>query len=155
MNWNLLDLRCLLSSEENHKKALGIPSVSPPTTAVNHVYNIPTQPLPVGCPTPCQTQPQEQTSAVDYPPPRGVPWKCITEMMRDDKSCTGCHLNKPYDPPRLKLQQEVGCLAFAKNNYILRKDVKTSATIVDQFNNKFARMTDQSRPSKPGAKRVS
>ena len=117
--------------------------------------NIPNQPPPKGRPAPRPTQPPEQKSAVAYPPPRGVPWKCISAMMCKDKSCPGCNFNHPEDYPRLKFLQEVRYPALANHGYLCRKDVTESATIVDQFNSKPPKMTDQYCTKKPVAKRVS
>ena len=76
-------------------------------------------------------------------------------MMRKDKSCPGCHFNHPDDSPKLKFRQEVGCLALAKHSYIFQKVITASAKIVDKFNNKFPRNTDQAKVHTPAAKRVS
>ena len=134
---------------------MGIPSAPTPTAAANCVSNTPTQPPPTGRPYPHTTQTLAQTSAVDYPPPMEVPWKCTAAMMSKDKSCPGFHFNKPNDPPRLKFHQGVGCLALAKHGYICWKYVTASATIVHQFNKKLPRMNKKYRTSKTLAKRVS
>ena len=155
VNFDLLEISGLLSSKETQQHALGIPSAPPSTTFTNSVSNTPTQPPPPGRLVPHPPHPPTQSSAVAYPPPRGFPWKCIAAMMRKDKSCPGCHFNKPDTSPRLKFHQELGCLALAKHGYMCRKDVTASATIVDQFNTKFPRMIDQSHASKLVAKRVS
>ena len=84
VNCNLLELIGLLSREETQQRVLGILSVPPSTTVANRVLNTPTQPPRTGRPAPRPTQPPAQTSAVAYPPPRGVPWKCISTMMRED-----------------------------------------------------------------------
>ena len=107
VNCKLLDLIGLLSSEDTQKQALGIPSAPPPTATENRVSNTPTQPPPTRRPAPRPTQPPEQPSAVDYPPPRGLPWKCITSMIRNNKSFPGCYFKKPDDSPRIKFHQEV------------------------------------------------
>ena len=99
INSDLLELSRLLSIEETRQRALGIPSAPPYTTVVNRVSNTPTQPPLTELPTPCPTQTPAHKPAEAYPPPRGVPWKCITAMMREDKSCPGCHYNHPEDSP--------------------------------------------------------
>ena len=75
-------------------------------------------------------------------------------MMREDKSCLGCHFNHPNDSPKLNFHQEVGCLAFAKHGYIFRKDVTALAKIVDRFNTKFPTVMDQARANKPVSKHI-
>ena len=80
---------------------------------------------------------------------------CITEMMWEDKYCPGCHYNHPKDFPRLKFHQELGCLELAKHGYLCWKDVTESSKVVDKFNTKLPKIPDQSRTSKPVAKRVS
>ena len=75
-------------------------------------------------------------------------------MMREDKSYPGCHFNHPDNFPKLKFHQEVGCPALDKHGYIFRKDVTASDKIVDRFNTKFPRMTDQARVNNPIAKRI-
>ena len=104
VNFRLLDLSGVLSSEDTRQQYLGLP-IFPPPTAANRVSNTPMKTPPTGRPTPHPTQPPAQTSAVDYPPPRGVPWKCITAMMRDENSCPVFHFNKPDDSPRLNFHQ--------------------------------------------------
>ena len=96
VNYNLLDLSSILSSKETRQQALGLPSLSP-TTTVNYAYNAQAQHTPTGRPQPCTSHPPPPTSYTDYPPPRGVPWKCIASMLRSDTSCTVCHFNKPND----------------------------------------------------------
>ena len=86
LNCILLELTGLLSSKEIWQQASGITILTPPTTA-NRVSNTQTQPTPKGHPTPRPNQSPTQTPAVDYPPSRGVPWKCIAAMILDDKSC--------------------------------------------------------------------
>ena len=76
-------------------------------------------------------------------------------MIREDKSCPGCHFNHPEDPLKLKFHQEVGCPALAKHGDLCRKDVTVSAKIVDNFNTDFPRNTDPDKVLKPAAKRVS
>ena len=152
VNCDLLQLSSLLSSEETRQRALGIPNSPPSNTIYNRVSNTPTNPPQTGRPAPQPPQPLTQSSAVAYPPARGVPWKCIVTIMREDKSCPGCHLNYPDDFPRLKFHQDVGCPVLAKHGYIFRKDVTASAKVVDRFNNKFPKMTYQARTSKPVAK---
>ena len=117
--------------------------------------NIPTNPPLDGRPAPQPPQPPTQSSAVAYPTARRVPWKCISSMIREDKSCPWCHFNPPEDSPQLKFHQEVGCPALVKYGYIYRNCVTESAKVVDKFNNKFPKMTDPYRTSKPVAKRVS
>ena len=104
---------------------MGVTRLIPPTTA-NRVSNTLMKTIPTGRPTPRSTQPSTKTPAVDYPPPMGVPWKCIVAMMRDDKSCPGCNSNKLNDPPRLKFHQEVVFPALFNHGYIFRKDVMAS-----------------------------
>ena len=79
--------------------------------------------------------------------------RCRNDVGR--KSCPGCHFNHPDDSPRLKFHQDVGCLALTKSGHIYRKDVTASAKVVDRFNKKSPKMTDQARTSKPVAKLVS
>ena len=76
-------------------------------------------------------------------------------MIREDKSCPGCHFNHPEDSPKLDFRQEVGCPALTKHSYIFCKDVTASAKIVHKFNTKFPRNTDPDKVIKPTAKRVS
>ena len=76
-------------------------------------------------------------------------------MIREDKSCPGCHFNHPKDPPKLKSHKEVGCPAITKHGCLCRKDVTASAKIVDKFNTKFPRNTDPAKVLKPASKRVS
>ena len=114
-----------------------------------HQLNLPQQDAPI------HVLPPAQKSAVSYPPPRGVPWKCISAIMGEDKSCPGCHYNHPKYYPRLKLHQEVGCLALAKHGYLCRKDVTASENVVYQFNTKSLKILDQSCTRKSVAKRVS
>ena len=106
-------------------------------------------------PVPSQHQPTTPSSNVPYPPSRGAPWKCIASMIREDKSCLGCHFNHPGDSPKLKFHQEVGWPALAKHIYLWRKDVTASAKIVDKFNTKFPWNTDPDKVLKLAAKRVS
>ena len=106
-------------------------------------------------PSPHPHKPTTQSSNATYPPTRGVPWKCIAAMIREDKSCLGCQFNHPDNSPKLKFHQEVGCPVLAKHGYICRKDVTAWAKIVDRFNTKFPRMIDQARANKPVTKRIS
>ena len=154
VNCDLLQLSGLLSSEETRQQALGISAIPPSTTSVNCVSNTHNNPQNER-PVPPPHQHTTQSSNVPYPPTRGVPWKCIDAMMREDKSCPGCHFNHPDDSPKLKFHQEVGSLALAKHGYIFWKDVTSLAKIVDRFNTKFLQNKDQSRVNKPAAKRVS
>ena len=117
--------------------------------------NTPTNPPHTVRPVLQPPQHPTQPPAVIYPPPMGVPWKCIAAMMWEDKSCMGCRFNHPEDSPRLKFHQEVGCPELAKHGYPLRKDVRASEKVVDKFNKKFPNMTDQAQTSNPVAKRVS
>ena len=155
VNCNLLKLSGLLSSKKTRQRSLGIPSSPPSTTVANRVSNTPTLPLPAGRPAPLPSQPKAKSSAVAYPPPRGLPWKCIAAIMQEDKSYPGCRYNHPEDSPQLKFHQEVGCPALAKHGYLFWKDVMASAKFVDQFNTKFPKIPNQYRTSKPVAKRVS
>ena len=104
-------------------------------------------------PQPHQTP--TQSSNATYPPTRGVPWKCVAAMIREDKSCLGCQFNHPNNLPKLKFHQEVGCPVLYKHGYICRKDITASAKVVDRFNTKLLRMTDQARAKKPVANRIS
>ena len=106
-------------------------------------------------PIPAQPQSITQSSNVPYPPSRGVPWKCTVWMIREDQSCTGCHLNHPKDSLKLKFHQEVVCLALSKHGYIWHKDVTVSAKTVDKFKTKFPRNAFPAKVIKPTAKRVS
>ena len=126
VNCDLLQLSSLLSDKETRQHALGIPSAPPFTTTANCVSKTPTNSPPAGNPTLQPPQPPTQSPTVVYPPARGVPWKCIATMMREDKSCPGCHFNYPEDSQQLKFHQEVGCLAIVKHGYIFRKDVTAS-----------------------------
>ena len=155
VNCDLLQLSGLLSSKETRQRALGIPNAPPSNTIANRVSNTPTNPPQNGRPALQPPQTPTQSSAMAYPTARGVPWKCISAMMWEDKSCTGLHFNHPNNSPRIKFHQDVGCLALAKHGYICRKDVTASAKLVDRFNNKFPKMTDQARKSILVAKRVS
>ena len=76
-------------------------------------------------------------------------------MIYNDKSCLGFHFNKPDDSPQLKFQQEVGFPDLVKHSYIFRKDVTALSTIVNQFNKKFPRKTDQPFPNSTGVRRAS
>ena len=136
VKFSLLDLIGMISIKETRQQALGLTIVTPPATE-NRVSNTQTKPPPTGRPQPCPSQPPMPASSIDYPPPRGVPWKCITAMMRDEKSCPGCHFNKMDDSPRLKFHQEVRWPSLAKHGYMLRKYVTASATVVDQFNKNY------------------
>ena len=89
------------------------------------------------------------------PTNKGVLCNCIATMMREDKSCPGCHYNHPEYSPQLKVHQEVVCPALAKHGYLCRKDVTASANFVYQFNTKFPKIPDQSCTNKPVAKIVS
>ena len=117
--------------------------------------NTPTKTPPTGHPASCPNHPQAQSSAVSYPPPRWVPWKCIAAMMCEDKSYLGCHYNNPKDSPRFKFHKDVGCLALAKHGYLFWKYVTASENFFELFNTKFSKIPDQSRTSKPVADRVS
>ena len=61
----------------------------------------------------------------------------------------------PQRLPEVKSHQEVGCPALAKHGYIFRKDVTTSAKIMDKFNTKFSCNIDQARVNKHATKRLS
>ena len=69
-------------------------------------------------------------------------------MVRHDKSCPGCHFNKPYNSPRLNFHREFECPALAKNGYVRKKDVTEADTILDKFNEKFPKAPDQPRTNK-------
>ena len=155
LNCNLLQLSSLLSSEETRQRVLVIPNAPPSNTIANCVSNTPTNPPHNSHPSPQPPQPQTQSSAVAYPPARGVPCKCIVAMIWEDKSCPGCHFNPTDDSPRLKFYQDVGCPALPKNGYICQKDATASAKVVDRFNNKFPKMIDQAQTSKIVAKQLS
>ena len=117
VNCDLLHLSGLLSSEKTRQRALGITAIPPSTTSVNQVSNTNNN-SQNELPVPAQHQPTTQSSKVPYPPSRGVTWNCITSMIREDKSCPGCHFNHPEDSPKLKFHQEVGCPELAKHGYI-------------------------------------
>ena len=153
VNCDLLQLSGLLYIKETRQRALEIPNAPPFNTIYNRVSNTPTNHPQNGCPDPKPPQPPTQSSAVAYPPAMGVPCKCIATMMREDKSYRGCHFNHPI--PRLKFHQDVECPALAKHGYICQKDVTASSKVVDIFNNKLPKMTEQSRTSNPVSKRVS
>ena len=93
-NCNLLQLSGLLSSKETRQRALGITAVPLSTTSVNRVSNNNSQ---NERPVPAQHQPTTPSLNVPYPPSRGLPWKCIASMIREDNSCLGCHFNHPED----------------------------------------------------------
>ena len=134
---------------------MGIPNAPPSNTIANRLSNTPTNPPQTRRPAPQPPQPPTQSSAIAYPPARGVPWKCITAMMWEETICPERHFNHLDDSPRLKFYQEVGCPVLAKHGYICRKYVTASAKVVDRFNNKFPRITDQAQISRPVTKRVS
>ena len=71
------------------------------------------------------------------------------------ESCRGCHFNLPKDYPQLKFRQEVGYPALANQGYLCRKDVTSSAKVVDKFNKTFPKISDQSCTRKPVAKILS
>ena len=89
VNCNLFDISSILSRKETRQQALVIPSATPPTAGSNHVSNTLTKPPLTVRPAPRPTQPPPQTSALDYPPLRGVPWNCISTMVRTANSFTG------------------------------------------------------------------
>ena len=89
VNCDLLQLIGLLFSKETRQRALGIPIAPQPTAISNRVSNTPTKPTPAGLSAMQPPQPPTQSSAVAYPPARGVPWKCIAEIMWEYKSCPG------------------------------------------------------------------
>ena len=152
VNCNLLQISGLLSSKETRQQVLCITAIPPSTTIVNRVSNINSQ---NERPVPSQHQPTTQSSNIPYPLSRGVPWKCIASIIREDKSCPGCHFNHPEDSPKFKFHQEVGCPALAKHGYLRRKDVTTSSKIVDNINTKFPHNTDPDKFLKRASKRVS
>ena len=76
-------------------------------------------------------------------------------MIREDKSCLGCHFNHPGDSPKLKFHQEVGCPELAKHGYLCRKDVTALAKIMEKFNTEFPRNKYLAKVLKPASKRVS
>ena len=115
VNCDLLQLSGLLSNKETRQRALVITDVHPSTTSINRVSNINSQ---NERPVPYQHQPTTPSSNVPYPPSRGIPWNCIASMIREDKSCPGCHFNHPKDSPKLKFHQEVGCPALSKQGYL-------------------------------------
>ena len=143
VNCDLLQLSGLLSRKETRQRALGITNAPPSKTIANRVSNTPGNPPHNGRPVPQPHQPPTKLFTVAYPPARGVHWKCIAKIMQEDKSCLGCHFNHPDDSPRLKFHQDMGCPELAKHDYICRKDVTESAKVVDRFNNKFPKVTDQ------------
>ena len=120
VNCDPLQLSGLLSSEETRQQDISITSVPPSTTSVNRLSQ---NNLQNERPVPAQHQPITPSSNVPYPLSRGVPWKCIAMIIRDNKSCPGCHLNQPEDPPKLKFHQKVGFPALAKHGYLCRKYV--------------------------------
>ena len=118
VNCDLLEISSLLYSKETQQHALVIPNDTLSTTVANLVSNTPNKPPLAGRPTPRPTQPPEQSSAVAYPLPRGVPWKCIAAMIREYKSCPGCHYKHPEDSQRLKFHQELGYPELAKHGHL-------------------------------------
>ena len=80
VNCNLLDLSGLLSSKYTRQQYLGLPSLTPPST-VNHLSNSQAQPPLMGRPQQRTSQLPMTTSPTDCPPPRGVPWNSIAEMV--------------------------------------------------------------------------
>ena len=125
VNCDLLQLSRLLSSEEKRQQTLGI-TPPPSTTSVNWVPHNNSQ---NEGPIPSQHQPTTPSSNVPYSPSRGVTWKCIALMVREEKSCRGCHFNHPKDSPKLKVYQEVGYPALVKHDYLCQKYVTASAKI--------------------------
>ena len=81
VNFDLLQLRGLLSSEETRQRALGITATPSSTTSVNRVSNTNNNSKNER-PVPPQHQPTPQSSNVPYPPSRGVPWKFIDSLIR-------------------------------------------------------------------------
>ena len=98
INCNPLNLSGLLSSEETRKQVLGLLRSTPPAKA-NHTSDNQAKPLPIGPPQPHPSPPMIMPSPMDYPLPRGVPWKCIATMVCFKKSCPGCYFNNTDDPP--------------------------------------------------------
>ena len=92
VNCDLLQLSGLFSSKETRQRARGITAVPQSTPSVNQVSH---NNLKNERPVPAQHQPTTPSSNVPYPPSRGVPWNCIALIIREDKSCPGCHFNQP------------------------------------------------------------
>ena len=82
VNCNLLQLSRLLSSEETRQRDLRITAVPSSTTSVNRVSQNNSQ---NERPVPSQHQPITPSLNFPYPPSRGVPWKFIATMIRDNK----------------------------------------------------------------------
>ena len=112
---NLLQLGSILSSAETRQLALGIPNAPPSNTIPNCVLNTTSNPPQNGRPDLQPLQPRTKSSTLACPPARGLPWKCITAMMGEEKYCPGCHFNHPDDFPKLKFYRDVGCPALAKH----------------------------------------
>ena len=110
---NLLDLSGLISSKETRQQALQLPSSTPLATA-NRMSDAQAQPPPTGPPQPCIFQTTTTPSPMDFPPPRGFPWKFIAKMVHFDMSCPVYQFNKPNDSPCLNFYQEVGCTDLEK-----------------------------------------
>ena len=77
INCNLLDLSGLISRKETRQQALELLRSTPLYTS-NRVSDAQAQPLSIGSAQPCPSQLTTTPSPVDYPPPRGVPRKCIS-----------------------------------------------------------------------------
>ena len=117
VNYNLLGISSLLSTEENRHQSLGLPS-STPSATTNRASNNQTQPPPTGRLLPCPSLSTTMPSHVDYSPPRGVPWNFISTIVHFNRSCPVCHFNIPDDSPHLKFHWEAGCPALEKHGYV-------------------------------------
>ena len=122
INCNLLGLSGLFNSEKTHQQALGLPT-DIPRVMEKRKSNV-TAPPPITHRNPtCPGPPTGTCPSTDYPHVRGVPWKSMMAMICTDLYCIGCHFNKPDESPRLKVHQEVGCLAIAMHGYICKNNV--------------------------------
>ena len=101
VNCDLFQLSGLLSSEETRQRPLGIPAIPLSTTSANCVSNTQNNPQNER-PAPQPYQPTTQSSNVTYPHTRGVPWKCIDAMIRE-QVLSGV----PLQPPRRILEAKV------------------------------------------------
>ena len=98
VNYDVLQISGLLSSEETRQRALGINASPLSTTSVNCLSNT-NHNSQNERPVPPPHQPITQSSNVPYPPTSGVTWKYISVMMREDKSCPGVISITPMTPP--------------------------------------------------------
>ena len=99
---NLLGLSGLLPSKETLQQDLRLPTGVPRVTA-KRTSDVTATPPPTNRNQARPGSPTDTLPTTYYLHSRGVPWKYIAEMIRNDCSFTGS--------PRLKSHQEVGCPA--------------------------------------------